>query len=840
MTSIGALFAATLLAGPSAPSAGAASGATGDVSFDADQVIWHGENGTYDLSGGVVVRRGTVVLRARSATLDPETGEVQANGDVLLLDATRAIRADGVHAFLDGPFEATNVIAFKKEKPLDPTRIGSFAEARRGRNLLTFSADRVEGEDEDHYTLYGVRFTLCDCGEGHAPTWELGSPRARVDGERMALSWPVLRLAPFGHQVPVLILPWLSLPLTDRQTGFLFPEVSSRPAITGWSLGFPLYVTLGRSADMTVTPEYFFGPANGHNPGGAVQGPGARLELRWAPAPRAEGGVLFHLVDDLDREKLQSTELGGHGLRLSIEGGHIQDLGPDTRLVAHLSLSQDSLMFRDFHGIGLPGDAYYSRSDVQVSYRKDPWVLEGGTTYLEPLVPADQARPGPQSWFGLGLPAAQRWPSVGAALVPVWAGPLELDGRAGISRYAPYVGAEGELLPTDPGYCRADTKHLNPSNQTISCPGLTQEVALGQVPLPRPAVTRGEARLQLSAPFLVGDTVSLEPFLRGAVNGYLFDERSSSATLWGLAGLSASSEFFRRFGTVEHRIIPRLEFLGGPAPWRANPGDPFPAYDLWDRIEADRTVPVEVTPGQGSVPVSVVQKLSAAPDSAYAQVRATVESRMNASGGAQFVLALGQDLDARTGQLAETSASLHAAKGPVSADASMGFLAFGGRPPLAQGWARSWLDEFTQLHLGVNVHDQRGDAIRASLDSAGSGAVGAQAAGVDALFDLHSTGTPPDAWYNVGAKVPIATAVLDYSARLAARQYPSVQCANSGATRSVDPGHIYLQTATFTWDSPCHCLNAFVSASRDVCDDLSFNFGVDLSKIFQGAARKGG
>jgi len=840
VTPFAALFAAAFLARPPASPAGLAQGATGDVSFDADQVVWHAESGTYDLSGNVVVRRGTVALRARSARLDPETGEVQANGDVLLLDSTRAIRADGIHAFLDGPFEATDVIAFKKEKPLDPTHISSFAEARGGRNLMTLWAERVEGDDLDHYTLHGARFTLCDCGEGKTPTWELGAPRAKVDGDRMALSWPVLRLAPFQHQVPVLILPWLSLPLTDRQTGFLFPEVASRPAVTGWSLGFPLFVTLGRSADMTVAPEYFFGPGNPNNPGGAVKGPGAHLELRWAPALRAEGQVLFHLVDDLDHEHLQSPALrsiepdgepGGGGIRLSIEGGHRQDLGPDTRLAARLSLALDPLMFRDFHGMDLPGDAYYSRSDVQVSYRKDLGVVEGGTTYLEPLVPADQYLPGPQSPFGVRLPAAQRWPSIGAALSPVWVGPLELDGRAGISRYAPYTGTEGDLLPTDPGYFRPGTVH--------QCS--TPPCSFGPVPLPRPAMTRGEARFQLSAPFLVASTVSLEPFLRGAVNGYAFDARGSSATAWGLAGLSASSVFFRRFGAVEHRIVPRLEFLGGPAPWRANPGDPFPAYDLWDRIEADRTVPVEVAPGQEPVPVSVVQKLSAAPEGAYGQVRASVESRLDAPGGGQFVLALGQDLDARSGQLAETSASLHAAKGPVSADASGGLLAFGGRPPLTEGWAPSWLDEFTQLHINVNAHDKRGDALRASLDSTASGAVGAQAAGVDALFELRSTGSPPDAWYGAGAKVPIGTAALDYSVRLTARQYPSVQCANSGATRNgVGTGHVYLQTAVFTWDSPCHCLNAFVRASLDLCDDLSFAFGVDLSKIFQGAARHGG
>ena len=772
MTSIAAVTAAALLAGLSVPSLGAPPAAGVEVTYQAPQVVFHGETGTYDLAGGVVVRRGAVVLRARSATVDPSTGEVRASGDVLLMDATRVVHAEAMHAFLDGPFEATRVDAFFKEKPFEPIRITSLAEARRGRNRLTLSAERVEGEDEQHLTLHGARFTLCDCGEGKAPTWELTSGRATVEGDRVALHWPVFRVTPrillIRRPVPVLILPWLSLPLTDRMTGLLFPEVGTR-TVTGWGIGLPVYVTLGRSADLTATPEYFFGPGSPHQAGGAVKGPGARLELRWAPAERAEGSILWHVLDDEDRERPGGA--GAAGLRLSVEGNHRQDLGPDTRLVSHLALSQDAYMFRDFPTPGLPGDAYYSRSDVLVSRRAGDWVLEGGAMYLEPLSTPQELgsvfldkRPRRFGWFGVQAPTLQRWPSAGATLLPVRLGStLQLEGRVGLTRYAPLVGSRGELLPSDPG-----------ANPTVQREGVIARIdsTTGQMEilaLPREAVTRSDARLQLSAPMLLGRAVSVEPYVRGTILGYAFDAtRGPTAAGWGVAGISTAAEVARRFGALEHRIVPRIELLAGTGTWRAHRGDPFPAYDLWDRIEPERLAQV---PGL-EAPQPVVQKLSAAPDGGYAQLRTTLENRFDAGKAGQLQVQVGQDLNVRTRRLAETSASMQASKGPFAADAVVRFLGFGGRPPLPTGWNRSWLDSFTRLHVGAALHDARGDNLRASLDSTGAGAVGAEGAGVDALFDLRPSGTPPDAWFNAGARAGLRGASLDYAIKLAGRDYP--------------------------------------------------------------------
>jgi LPS-assembly protein len=818
VTPLASVAAAALLAGLTASPFGPLPAATGELTIQAPQVVCQGDGQVCQLSGGVVVRRGAVVLRARSATVHQDTGEVQATGDVLLVDATRVLHADGVHALLDGPFQASQVIGFEKAEPLRLERATTLAEARRGRNRLTFSADQVEGDGAGRLQLRRARFTLCDCGEGKAPTWELGASRAEVAGDRVALSWPVLYVTPrfllVQRPVPVLVLPWLSLPLRDRQTGLLFPEAGSTRTL-GAYLAVPVFVTLGRSADATVAPELFLGPASRGNPGGAVRGPGVRLELRWAPAERAEGLVQVHLVQDADRERIHGgAQPGGKGLRLSLEGEHAQGLGEGTRLSAQLSLSQDPFMFRDFHGNAMPRDAAYARSAAVVSRARDAWVLEASAAYLEPLVSIDGGsdggswRPGAFGWFGLQAPAAQRWPSLSAALLPAPLGPLLVEGRTGLSRFAPLAGHRGELLPTDHGYLAARAG------------GLLDASA-------REAVTRGDARLQLSAPFLLADAVALAPFVRGVLVGYGFDDGPRpAATAWGVAGLDASAELARDLGPLEHRISPRLALLGGTAPAWSRRGDPSPSYDAWDRL-ADV--------GGGAAPA---QTLSAAPGGAYTQLRASLENLLDAGPAGQLRLELGQDLDLRRGRLAESFGALSGSRGPLRTDAAARMLLGGGRPAVVAPYRRSWLDAFTQLHLGAAAHDRRGDALTASLDATGAGAVGVQGAGVDALFDLRSNGLSPDASCTLGARAVLGGATLDYRIKLAARYLPSVGTGGNG-TVAREAGRPLEQVASLAWDSPCHCFVARAVATLDAQSRPSFRLDVDLSRMLQGAGGKG-
>ena len=248
--------------------------------MEAGSVSYEPGTGRYLLEGGAVLRRGAVVLRARTARYDPATSEVVATGDVLLTDATRAVAADGVTAVLGGPFEAKDVVAFLKDGPVALGETESIDAARRvGRNRLSLSGRSMRGDRSGRLKLSGARLTLCDCGPGHAPSWEIRAGEADViPGKRATLSWPVLYVTPrflfVDRPVPVLALPWLYVPLGDRQTGLLLPEIASTGA-TGFAVALPLFVTLGRSADLTLTPGYAFGRSRSDVAKGkpAVRGP---------------------------------------------------------------------------------------------------------------------------------------------------------------------------------------------------------------------------------------------------------------------------------------------------------------------------------------------------------------------------------------------------------------------------------------------------------------------------------------------------------------------------------------------------------------------------------------
>lgn len=760
-------------------------GVMGDVDVTADHVGFEPGTGKILLEGHAVVRRGAIVLRARSAEWDPATGEVRASGDVLLTDPTRVVSADAVRAVLGGEFQAEGVVAFVKDRPVDLSAATSVAAAARtGRNRLSFSSPELRGDPDGHLQLVRARLTLCDCPRGGPPSWEITSRDADViPGDRAILHWPVLRIAPpfASRTVPVLVLPWLYVPLGERQSGLLMPTLGSTYS-GGFTVNQPLYLTLGRSADATLTGDYAFGHKRSKVRAGepSIRGPGARLELRWAPAERAEGRVELAWLDDLDAEPG-----GAHGNRGALTLAHRQVLAGDTSLVAALQLTGDPVWVRDTTPDALARIVPYRRSDVLVAHRGDATSAEAVASYLEPLDAVSTAEP----WGTLG---ARRGISsrLGAAnldAVPVPVGPLRLSGHVGAARFGP-LDAYG--------------------------PGGVDRVG-------RPPVTRVDGRGELALPALLGRAVTVAPYLRGAALGYAPEGERARAVAWGVVGAVAETEVSRRFGDVRHAVAPRLE-------WRAGSGaagTPLPtaAYDLYDRARGGL---LSATPG------------------AFDQLRASLETRLETASATLLRAELGQDVDLRAGRFAEAFASLGGAAGPLSADAGARFFSVDGRPvpaPANPAVIPSSLDDLTELHASVGVQDHRGDALRASFFSVGPGGSGRLAAGLDPLFDLRPTpvGAAASAGLSVRANLG-GGARLGYDALLPGRAAFVPSCQDAGAVRRVDALQIQQHAGSLTWESPCRCFRLTVTARVDDCGNYSYSANVDFARPAAAAAAPGG
>jgi LPS-assembly protein len=781
-----------------------------------------------------------VTLRADRVSWLPSTGEVEAEGGVLLLDRDRVVSARAVRAVMGGPTRAEAVVAWLRDGPVRLEDVEASGGAGPGRTRLRISGREMRGEEDGPYVLDGARLTVCDCPDDGAPTWELRSRRVEVvPGDRVDLEWPVLYVTPrflfVDHPVPILAFPWLRLPVTDRQTGLLLPTFVSAGA-SGTTLAQPWFLTLGRSADATLTGSYAFG-ATGSGP--VARGPGAALELRWAPAPGASGEVelawLHDTVDESDGETV-----GVSGERLALRAEHAQRLPAGGRLRLDLGLFRDPLHVRDLGADRLGRDAFTRRSAVLLSWRGGQAVGDLFAAYHLALAP-DPLGPAAQEilladygTFGAGLPVFHRWPSASATLLPVpIPGPLRLSGRLGLSRFAPVSGATSDggrdgLGPGDRAWVPGDGALAPP----VPCE-LDGAWNCGE----RLAATRADLRAELSLPLLVAGGVAIEPYVRAAAQGYLYDAAlDPEARAWVLGGAVVSTEISRRFGVLRHAVTPRLE-------WRlvsgaTGPEPAVPSYDAWDRlgIEAGGEIGDPPTP-----PVEVPPRrvLRAAPGGTVQQATLALETRLSSPGQDLVRLSVGQDLDLANGRAGETWFTARAQVRPFDLDVRGRLDAFEEREePSLPSPPSSWLDAFTSLRATLSASDRRGDRIALGLLALGPGASGDLVAGVDALFDPQGAPVEAVAQGNLSASLVLGPATLGWEAQFPGRPLDVSACpGEGGGDRRIGAAHVQQHVFRLAWDSPCRCLRARVVVTLDDCGRVGFSGGLDLGGAARGASR---
>jgi LPS-assembly protein len=806
----------------------------GDVRLQADTVSCDATTGACRLEGRVLLTRGQVVLRADRARYTPATGEVDAEGQVLLVDQARVVSARALRAVLGGDYEAQDVVAWLKDGPVRMEDVEARGGAQVGRNRLRLGGDRLTGSGEGPYRLEGARVTVCDCPEGGAPTWELRARRAEVTpGEHADLSWPVLWVTPrllfVDRPVPVLPFPWLRLPLSDRQTGLLMPTFAASGA-AGTTVALPVFVTLGRSADATLTAMYAFGAGGA---GAVARGPGASLEVRWAPAAGATGFAEVSWLQDLEDETDADT-VGVSGPRIGIRLEHDQVFSPTTALRVDAALYDDPLYVRDFNPDRLGRDAFYRRSAALLSFRGTDAEADVFAAYHLALAPAEStigyaaaaALVDEYGFFGGSLPVFHRWPSATATLLPRPLGPLLASGRIGITRFAPLAG-----FTSDGG---ADG--LGPGDRGWTPEGPGAELDGSWSAGERLAVTRADARAEISAPLRLGRYATLEPWVRGAVLGYLYDAAlDPGANAWGVAGATVSTEISRPYGTLRHVLGARAEWrmgsgLLGPAPEVAS-------YDQWDRLAVE---PMVVTGGPGDPYLPPRRVLRAAPAGVFQQLRAALETRLVSPTGDQLRAAIGQDLDLQSGLAAETWFSAFLGIRPFLLDVRGRLDLIEKREAPAPSWASqeipSWLDAFSSLRLRAGLEDARGDSVTLGLIALGPGASGDLVAGVDALFDPQAAPVAAVSQGTFAARAVLGPATLAYEAQFPGRPLQVAVCpGDGGVTREIGAFHVQQNVFRFAWDSPCRCFRARIGFTVDDCGRIGWSASLDLSHAVPGA-----
>ncbi len=209
----------------------------------ADQVTLSAQRSVI-ASGGVVVWYKGARLVASQVNYDGETGAMSIMGPIHLTEPARA-----------GSSDETILIADAAE--LDPNMQDGILRGARlvlSRELQMAAKDIRRSEEGRFTTLNQVVASSCQiCSSNPVPLWEIRARQITHDADKRTLHFDQPQFRAFG--MPIGSLPSLTAPdpTVERMSGFLRPMVRTTSQL-GFGLKFPYFITLGDSADLTVTP----------------------------------------------------------------------------------------------------------------------------------------------------------------------------------------------------------------------------------------------------------------------------------------------------------------------------------------------------------------------------------------------------------------------------------------------------------------------------------------------------------------------------------------------------------------------------------------------------------
>ncbi len=206
----------------------------GTISLEADTMDLQ-EEGVSTLRGRAEVVRDDQAVSASLIRYDNVANVLEAEGDIRYWDSSLFVTGEKVRVELD--------------RKLGRLEQGTYAlrdERGHGKAALLL-IDRRENQTR----IEQADYTTCP---GEVPDWKLDAARIDLDHEtdRGSARNVTLRV----RDVPVLYLPYISFPLSDkRKTGFLFPSLGSSRE-SGFDIGLPFYWNIAPNYDATFIARY--------------------------------------------------------------------------------------------------------------------------------------------------------------------------------------------------------------------------------------------------------------------------------------------------------------------------------------------------------------------------------------------------------------------------------------------------------------------------------------------------------------------------------------------------------------------------------------------------------
>ena len=210
------------------------------VSFTADQLAYDKTGNTVTATGHVRAIQGGQTLTADRVTIDRKTNVVTASGHIVLT------QPGGNTVF------ATHAVLSQGMK--DAVMNGVSARLAENARIIANGARRSHGGQIE--ALSKVVYSACDLCKTdprRPPTWQIEATSATRDLQHKMIEFTNPRLE--FHGIPVFYFPFLTEPdpSVRRQTGLLIPSVGATSHLGAFA-ALPYYITLGPSADLTLTP----------------------------------------------------------------------------------------------------------------------------------------------------------------------------------------------------------------------------------------------------------------------------------------------------------------------------------------------------------------------------------------------------------------------------------------------------------------------------------------------------------------------------------------------------------------------------------------------------------
>lgn len=271
------------------------------------------------IEGDAVLRRGDMVIKADRLEHDQPTDLAKARGQV------RINRAGNVY---EGPL---------LELKLD-TFTGFFNEPRYYflKNDAHGEADRVDFLDDQRAVIHNASLTTCRRrpGPGWMPDWILRAATIHIDNEEDVGTAQGALLSFKG--VPLLPIPYLSFPLSDKRKSGFMPPTLGLDNVNGAEVSVPYYWNIAPNRDATFTPTLM-----------SKRGMSLGSEFRYLEA--AYAGELR--LDVMPSDQLRDSNRWGlaYAHRATLRNGLTERL-TDGNMALNLNLNRvsDDNYWRDF------------------------------------------------------------------------------------------------------------------------------------------------------------------------------------------------------------------------------------------------------------------------------------------------------------------------------------------------------------------------------------------------------------------------------------------------------------------------------------------------------------